>query len=408
MRVMRHPPKSLSAIAVTAAVVLVSVPVEAQQPVRPPNQAQVNAAKTMFKRGLVILVEPNSSGGFSQVTLFGQIQAPQKTIYHVLADPNTMPAREPSMRNIQIKARRGNALTYSWRYGDTLTRIDGTMALALAPPHAVHMRSINGFGPGFMLFRLYPDGPSSTTVALAMNIDVTKSTNQIIRWLTNANPDFYQSWNVGYSVMAYRGVEQVAVKRAGGKVLAPNGQCGSGPLRPFTPDQVKGLRSLFKNGTVAIIESDAQGRVAQASLAEAVNAPPAKIQKALESPGQWGRFIKSLDIEGARRTAKGHNFKMSFSFTAFTLTTEMDMTTRADGVDMFSPSGHLKRSLLAFTHAVDGSGSIMTATGRFRFRQGGRILRRMIDDDPYFGHALNASSIALLARSFKLRAEGRR
>lgn len=407
MRDMRHLAKRLG-IVVVAVIVLVASSAEAQQAVRPPSQVQVNAAKTMFKRGLVILVEPNSSGGLSQVTLFGQMAAPQKTIYDVLADPNTMPAREPSMRNIKIKARRGNALTYTWRYGDLLTRIDGTMALALAPPQAVHMRSINGFGPGFMLFRLYPDGPNTTTVALAMNIDVTKSTNQIIRWLTNANPDFQQAWNVGYSVMAYRGVEQVAVKRAGGTVAAPNGQCGSGPLRPFTPAQVKGLRSLFQKGTVAIIESDAQGRVAQASLAQYVKAPPSKIQKALESPGQWGRFIKSLGIEDAQRTSKGHTFKMSFSFTAFTLTSEMAMTTRSDGADVTSPSGHLKRSLINFTHAADGSGSIMTATARFRFRQGGRILRRMIDDDPYFGHALNASSIAVIARSFKLRAEGRR
>ena len=39
------------------------------------------------------------------------------------------------------------------------------------PPSESSNRNLSGFGPGFMLYRLFPDGPNRTTVALVMNID---------------------------------------------------------------------------------------------------------------------------------------------------------------------------------------------------------------------------------------------
>jgi hypothetical protein len=86
----------------------------------------------------------------------------------------------------------------------------------------------------------------------------------------------------------------------------------------------------------------------------------------------------------------------------------MELTKRADGIDLVSPEGGLKRSLWSFGAAADGGGAIVTSTGRIRMRQGSRILRRMIDNDPYFGHALNAGSMLVITHSFKTRAEGRR
>lgn len=397
-------------IAIVAALTLVlgwAGQARAEQGVTPPSQAQVDAARSMFKRGLVLLVEQGPGGKLKQVTLFGDIAAPQKTVYDVIADPSTLPAREPAMRDIAIKAKQGNAMTYAWTYGDVLTRIEGTTALALAPPQAVFARSITGFGPGFSLFRLWPAGADRTTLTLTMNIDPTKTSNPILRWLSNANPNFQQVWNVGYSVMVFRGIEQVAVKRVGGTVPAPSGIAGDGPLRPFGPAQVATLRPLLQKGTVAVIESDAQGRVAQASVAELVAAPPAKVQQILEAPATWPTHFKSLEIDDVAQTAGGSTFKMSVGFTAFTISTDLALQTRPDGVDVTSPSGPLSRSLLTFRQAPDGSGTILTSAGRMRFHQGGRILRGMIEADPYFGHALNAAGIALFSRSFRLGAEGR-
>lgn len=402
--------RSRDAIAILTALALAlgwAAPARAEQGVTPPSQAQVDAARSMFKRGLVMLVEPDAAGRLKQVTLFGDIAAPQQAIYDVISDPNTLPAREPSMRDIAIKARQGNALTYSWTYGDVLTRIEGTTALALAPPQAVFQRSITGFGPGFSLFRLWPAGADRTTLTITMNIDPTKTSNPILRWLSNANPNFQQVWNVGYSVMVFRGIEQVAVKRVGGTVPAPSGISGDGPLRPFGAEQVQALRPLLQKGTVAVIESDAQGRVAQASVAELVAAPPAKVQQILESPGSWATHFKSLEIDDVAQTAGGSTCKMSLGFTAFTLSTDLALQTRPDGVDVTSPSGQLSRSLLTFRQAPDGAGTILTSTGRLRMHQGGRILRGMIEADPYFGHALNAAGIALFSRSFRRGAEGR-
>jgi hypothetical protein len=379
----------------------------AEQGVTPPSQAQVDAARSMFKRGLVLLVEPDAAGKLKQVTLFGDIAAPQKAIYDVISDPSTLPQREPSTREVAIKAKQGNALTYAWTYGDALTHIEGTTALALAPPQAVFSRSITGFGPGFSLFRLWPAGADHTTLSLSMCIDPTKTSNPILRWLSNANPNFQQVWNVGYSVMVFRGIEQVAVKRAGGTVPAPSGISGDGPLRPLGPDQVAALRPLLQKGPVAVIESDAQGRVAQASVAELVAAPPAKVQQILEDPGSWGTHFKSLDISDVAQAAGGSTFKMALGFTAFTISSDLALQTRPDGVDVTSPAGQLSRSLLTFRQAPDGAGTILTSTGRLRLHQGGRILRGMIEADPYFGHALNAAGVALFSRSFRLGAEGR-
>lgn len=380
----------------------------AQMRVRPPSTSQIKAASTMFKRGLVVTIEPDNSGGLSQVTVFGRINAPVKTVYEVLTDPSALPDMQPAMRDIKVRAKRGNALTYSWTYGDVLTRIEGVWSLALAPEKAVSLRSMSGFGPGFALYRLYPEG-DQTTVTLSMNIDVTQSNNAILRWLTNASPDFRQAWNLGYAAICYRGLERVAVKRAGNGPLPPaTGKAGAGPLRPLAPNQAKSLGPLLKRGTVAILQTDKQGRISQASLAERVNAPPPAVAKVIKNPGAWSRFIKSLEIDDVEEVEGGQKASLGFSFVAFTLETDIELSHNDGATDLVSPSGQLHRSLISWRYAADGSGTILTTTGRIRYRQGGRMLRGMIDADPDFGHALNASTLVVFSRGMKLRAEGNR
>lgn len=99
---------------------------------------------------------------------------------------------------------------------------------------------------------------------------------------------------------------------------------------------------------------------------------------------------------------------MSFSFPAFSVSTDMELTAQADGCDLASPSGRLQGSALAFRVAPEGTGSVLTSAARIPLRRGGLILRRMIDDDPNFGHALNAAVLMAMSRSFAQRAEGRR
>jgi hypothetical protein len=281
--------------------------------------------------------------------------------------------------------------------------------MALAPPAAVQMRmDHDGFGPGEQLYRLYPAGTNETIVALAMCIDVTKASHPLLRWLSKNAPDFRQSWNLGYGVMALRGLDEVASKRAGVRIQRPSGHAGSGPLKMLTDSEVTALRPLLDQGRVGLIESDDRGRIAQASVVERVNAPPSKLQRALSRPGEWQDFVSALKVTKDRPIKGGRAFTLGFSFPAFSVSAEMEMQTLPNGCDLRSHTGRLHRSLLSFRHSPDGSGTVLTSTARLRMRQGGLILRELLDGDPNFGHALNAGILMAFSRSFKQRAEGRR
>lgn len=374
--------------------------------IRTPTKADIKAASTLFKRGPVIVAETNSSGRFKQVTLYGKIPAPQKTVFDVLSQPDNLKLMQPPMHDIQIKARKNNAVTFAWEYGDLLTAIRGTWSVALAPTHAAIVRSMSGFGPGFILYRLYPNGPNETTITISMNMDVTKASNPLLRWFTKNSSGFHESWNLGYALICFRGLRKVAIQRSGGTPPPNSGDSGIGPLRPLSAAQAKALGPLLKQGTVAVIESDKQGRISQASLAEYINAPSDNVLKIIKNTKRWSKFINSLDVSDVNETGDGRNFKMGFVFTALNVETDMNMRDLPNGADLQSPSGDLRRSLISFRTVPSQSGTLLMTTGRFRLLQAGRLMRRMVKGDPDFGHALNASSLTVLSQAFKHRSEG--
>jgi len=260
-----------------------------------------------------------------------------------------------------------------------------------------------------MLYRLYPEGPSRTLVTLSQSIDVTRASHPLLRWLSRNSPDFHQAWNLGYGTMAVRGVEEVATAEAGRQPPRPStGETGSGPLQTLDAATIRSLGPLLARGRVAIIETDARGRISQATVAERIAAAPATVLDVLGRPAEWGRFMQAIRVRGDRATATGRAFSMSFSFPAFSVGSDMVLSPRGDGIDLVSPSGRLRGSDLTFRVAPDGTGSVMTSAARMRLRQGGLVLRQMIDDDPNFGHALNAAFLMTLSRAFAQAAEGRR
>jgi hypothetical protein len=369
------------------------------------SAGQVAAARPFLSRGLVVLVETAPSGALSQVTLLGRVNAPQTTTYALLSDPSKLTPMQPPMRDIQVTAQKGNAITYRWRYDGTLVDIHGVTSMALAPPAAVMWIFTEGFGPGQLLWRLYPDG-AETTVSLTLNVDVTKSSHTILRWLAQHNPEQPRSWNLGYGIVSLRGLQAVAAAEAGhGAFPPPVGESGHGPLRPLTAAEVSTLSPLLAAGTAGIIEQDAQGRIAQTALATRVAAPRDKVVDLLGRPASWRSPVRGVEFRLPSDDASGDRFEFVFSFPAFSVRTDMALKRRADGVDISSPSGSLKGSLVSLGAFAEGSSSVLAGAARFRPRQANFMLRRMIDADPYFGHALNASALAIWLQAFKRNAE---
>lgn len=377
--------------------------------VRPPSQADVNAARGGLSRGLVYLVEWDSAGRFSQVTVFGQVNAPVETTFDVLADPQLLTKMQPAMASVEERARRGNAITYRWHYDGTLVDCEGLTAMALVRPQAVQWGMSKGFGPGTMLWRLFPDG-DQTIVALSLNIDIRQSSHTLIRWVAGNSDDAPPMWNLGHGILSVRGLQQVAATRAGRKGLpTPSGKAGQGPLRPLTAAQIKALRPLYQRGSAGIIEQDTQGYVAQATVVETVAAPPDRLKQILASPARWRDVLPdAVSIELPEGAADSPNAHLEIATPGLSVDTDITVTARADGVDVESPTGRLRGSLLAFRVIPDGQGALLTGASRFRARQGGVILRRMIDSDPYFAHGLNASALGIFSRGFKAGVEGRR
>lgn len=407
-RTMRKAGRSglVAAVALAGLLQPLDAAAQATSKVRPPSAAEIGAVRGLLDRGLVVLIESSPTGDFQQVTLVGRVDAPQKTAYDLLADPEALHPMQPPMREIEVRARKGNAITYRWRYDGTLVDLRGSTSMALAPPSTVMWIFGEGFGPGQLLWRLEPEG-ERTIASLTLAVDVTKSSHTILRWLAQANPHQKESWNVGYGIVSLRGLQAVAAERAGREGFpAPSGKSGSGPLRPLAAADVRALTPLLSKGMAGLIEQDGRGQVRQAAFAQKVAAEPAHVVEILARPTAWGAPVKGVEFRA--RGDSPEDFEFLFSFPAFKLRTDMAVKTRSDGVDIDSPAGALKGSVLSFGVHPDGSkASILTGAARFRPREANFILRRMIDDDPYFGHALNASALGVWMRAMKNRAEGR-
>ena len=139
--------------------------------VRPPSKAEFAAARTLFKRGVVVLIESDAQGELVQANIFGMINAPQQTVFDVLSDPSQLPDILPAVPadSIDLREKRGNAQNYRWRYGGSIMSVDGVTSQAAAPPLAVQWLLQKGFGPGQMLWRMEPEG-NQTLVSLSLNI----------------------------------------------------------------------------------------------------------------------------------------------------------------------------------------------------------------------------------------------
>ncbi len=403
----RHTSILISLALLTGA--LCYTPVALGQPtkIRPPNRAEINAAKSVLNRGLAVLIESDARGGLKQVNIYGLINAPQKTVFEVLSDPHALPAILPlvTKESIDVRESSGSAVTYRWHYDGSLISFDGVTSQAVAPPAAVQWLKQKAFGPGQVLWRLYPQG-DQTVVALSMNIHCTKSAHSIMRWLSRSNPSQPQAFNVGHGTVLFRGVQHEAIKRAGRPPLPPpTGRVGNAPLRPLTARDVQALGPLLKRGIAGVIEQDARGRVKQSALALRVNAPAEKMINLMNRPGDWGSPVKGVEIQIPEGDTSGERFIFRFSFPVLTVSTDMHLTKGADGMDLQSPSGQLKGTVANWRVIPEGSTSVISGASRFKVRNSHRIVRSMVDEDPYFGHAINASCLAIWARFFKLAIE---
>jgi len=378
--------------------------------IRPPTMPEINAARSMFDRGLAVLIESNPHGALVQANIYGRIDALQATVFDVVSDPDALPGILPcvSKESVQVRERTGSAITYRWEYNAALLDFEGVTSQASAPPAAVQWLLQKGFGPGQMLWRLYPDG-DRTIVALSLNVEVAKSPHSILRWLSRANPSQPQAFNIGHGVVSFRGVQHVATKRAGRKALPPpTGKAGAGPLRTLSAGEIKTLAPLLQRGIAGVIEQDAQGRVQQAALAHRIAAPAQKMIDLMHRPGAWGSPVQGVEMQVPEGDTSGERFVLSLSFPVLTISTDMHLTNRADGMDIESPSGQLKGTVAAWRVIPDGQGAIISGASRFNVRDSHRLVRTMVDEDPYFGHALNASCLAIWARFFQLAIEGAR
>jgi carbon monoxide dehydrogenase subunit G len=373
--------------------------------IRSPTNDQIQAVRGFLKRGLVVAVETTPDQELAQVTLIGRVKAPLAEAFDILADPAALAEMQPAMGDIEVTSREAKTVRYDWRYRASILRLRGTNTMRLRRPDGITWHLRGSFAEGPIRWKLFPDG-NDTIASVSLHIDSSNSSNVIMRWIARATPHMRESQNLGYGIVCLRGLQNVAAQRQGrAQTPTPSAAAGQGPLRPLTSAQVARLAPLLKRGVAGIVESDRQGRIAQAALAQPIAAPVASVGRVLRQPERWGGPIKGVEIRPPRREGDDEPFKFVFRFPIFRIRTDMVVRHGDQVADVTSPNGDLRGSLVRF-QLMDGvAGSVVAGTARFRPRQANFILRRIIDADPYSSHGLNAAILAVLLRSFKTLSE---
>lgn len=170
-------------------------------------------------------------------------------------------------------------------------------------------------------------------------------------------------------------------------------------LRPLSPDVMRAYASALRQGEIALVETEPDGKARQITLLGYAAAPPALVHGLVADPLLYPRYVRNLTRSDVEKQADGsllNRWRLSFPIGSFEGTDEVRVLPRETAVEMRS-LGEGKQGCTRWEFLpLPGGGTLVVNYGYYDPLDNA-ILRVMIGKDPALDAGFNlAGGLALL------------
>lgn len=384
------------------------LPLESRQ-----RELRPNALIPLLERGELALIEVSASGESKQIAVMAMIAVPPEEAYDAILDVEAYPKFLKGMKRTRITQKTPSVLGYEWQLDLPIFDLQGQRAMRGRRPRLIEVRGTAGhFKTSQDRWEFYGIDGGKRTVAVLYRAVEFKDAGLVLRTLTQLEPSMANALSLAMAFVQVRSLRLHLERRA-----APSYHPLLGPVPELEPIPMgsegarpEAIAPLLDLGLLALVESDAEGSLRQATIWANVQAPAAKLRGVVLEASEYARFIPTFKETKLSKLKEGHlRLEWTLDVPLVSVSGVTDIFPRADGaIDMLAVSGDVERARWRWSFTEQGEATLLVHQVYSDVREASWFVEKLVDREPLLEHGIVVASSAIGVQAIKARSEGRR
>ena len=241
--------------------------------------------------GPVMLTEfSNAQTALPAVTMMARVHASADAVADVIAHPEGYEAFMPALDSVEVRARQGVQVAYSWQWTVAIFTLRGDNVMTVYPSHPtrghrIEVTSTEGdLGRGRFLWRIYPESEDSCVVVFASRIDM-RDANYLSQQMASGGNSVNRTINIALSMMMLLATTDEAERRAS---YTPPQDPDRTLERPNV--NINDYAGLLGRGDLVFLQLEGQRLHGVTSLARTGTTEP-RIRALMRTPAEFGELL---------------------------------------------------------------------------------------------------------------------
>lgn len=364
-------------------------------PLRLLPPAQVAALAPLLRSHDMTLLEADSSGNMSQITVLSLSSAPPEIVADVVMQPERYGDFVRNMTLSQVKALPDGSKEHRYQFSYRVATVEGTHrfvrqppGVGAAPPIEVFDADPTSNGLRHYRWEFLPAG-GGTLVVLYGYTDLSRS-GGVVEQMRARFP------TLDYGMGLVTQMSQVLAIKSRAEQLA-------GAPRPLPPAGNADYRPLLERGVLVLIRTQG-GRPTDMNLIERTPVPVAKLVQSAQDVPSWASFVPSVKKSQSLGSKDGMPLvELEQSLPLLSFTTRYAVNSGPASVDLWGMSGDLSGARLRLDIRPDpaGGGQLVLRTSQ-AFDRASFVIRQLYRLEPLFEYGINVGLALLVHQGVKL------
>ena len=377
------------------------------------SELRPNGLIPLLERGELALIEATETGGSKQIAVMTKIAAPPEAVYDAIFDVEAYPRFLKGMKKTRITRRAQSVLAYEWQLDVPVFDLSGQRAMRGQRPRLIEVRGTGGhFKTSQDRWELHGiDGGQNTLAVLHRALEF-KDAGLVLRAVTQLEPSMANALSLAMAFVQVRSLRLYLEKRP-----TPSYRPLSGPVPELEPipfgaegARLEALEPLLRRGLLALVESDSEGSLRQATIWARAEAPVARVRAVVLEASEYARFIPTFRETKLSRMKEGHfrlEWTLDIPLVAVSGVTEI-FDQPSGVVDMLAVSGDVKRARWKWAFVDEKDRSLIVHQVYSDVREASWFVEKLVEHEPLLEHGIVVASSAIGVQAIKTRSEGLR
>ena len=357
--------------------------------------------------GPVMLTEfSNAQTALPAVTMMARVHASADAVANVIAHPERYEAFMPALDEVDVRARQGVQVAYSWHWTVAIFTLRGDNVMTVYPSHPtrghrIEITSTEGdLGRGRFLWRIYPETDNSCVVVFASRIDM-RDANYLSQQMASGGNSVNRTINIALSMTMLLATVDEAERRAN---YTPPHDPNRTLERPNV--NINNYAGLLGRGDLIFLQLEGQRLHGVTSLARTGTTEP-RIRALMRTPEEFGASLVSGSRSWAIETTdEGTRFGWEIPIPLVSVAGEMQLREVGTTFEVDGVRGSLENARFRFdTLMFPWREAAIIGWSSFDPAETTRLVRRVIGGNVYFSHGLVAAVQVMIIRSLRTRSQ---